>query len=196
MSWFKKLFQGSSEGAAVSDQPGTPEDTICFYQQLGFFSGREAAEIVQRFSEDHGHPPDPGNPWDDVFLLAYAEGETWASDPEADVCAENEVYLEVLPAWARISQGAFTPMGFTEHWESESGPITLSFQLDGQSRSISPSYQDDWLDLEILLKMNALIVPSGRQFECAVDGNFALVMCLTPEQKATLRQQRRFPFAW
>jgi hypothetical protein len=137
-----------------------------------------------------------GKPWDDMFLLAYSEGEVWADDPEADVCAENEVYSEVLPQWARISRGAFAPSGITEHWDTDGGPITLSFQLGGRQASVSPNYQNDWIDLEALRQINELIAPSGRQFECAVDGNFALVLCLAPEQKTTMRTQRQLPFAW
>lgn len=131
-----------------------------------------------------------------MFLLAHSEGDVWADDPEADVCADNEVYSEILPQWAGISHGAFAPGGITEHWDDESGPIMLSFDLGGQQASVSPRYQDDWINLEVLRQINALIAPSGRQFECAVDGNFALVLCLTPEQKATMQTQRQFPFAW
>jgi len=190
MSWFSKIFKGNSE------KPDTPEDVVRFYQQLGFFAGSDPAYVVQRYAEEHGAPPDPGKLWDDVFLLGCAEGEVWADDPEADVCADNEVYSRVLPQWARISHGAFAPAGITEDWEGESGPITLSFRLGGQPASVSPNYQDDWIDLEVLGQINALIASSGRQFECAVDGNFALVLCLTPEQKTTMQTQRQFPFAW
>ena len=189
MSWFNKIFKSDSRASA-------PEDVVRFYQQLGFFAGADRAAVVQGYTEEHGAPPDAAKPWDDVFLLSGAEGEVWADDPEADVCAENEVYSEVLPQWARISHGAFAPAGISEHWESDSGPITLSFQLGGQPASVSPNYQDDWIDLEVLRQINALIASSGRHFECAVDGNFALVLCLTPEQKATMQTQRQFPFAW
>ena len=123
-------------------------------------------------------------------------GEVWASDPEADVCAQNKVYSKVLPQWANISCGAFTPSGIVEHWESDSGPIALTFQLNGHRVSISPHYEDDWIDLGVLQQINELISASGRQFECAVDGNFVLVLCLTPEQKTTMLKQRKFPFAW
>ena len=174
----------------------TPDDVVRFYQELGFFAGIDPASVVQRYAHDYGRPPTANNPWDDVFLLAYAEGEVWADDPEADVCAENEVYSEVLAQWARISHGAFTPTEVTEHWESESGPITLTFNLGSRTSSVSPSYQDDWIDLEVLRQINAIIGPSGRQFECAVDGNFVLVLCLTIEQKITMQTQRKFPFAW
>jgi hypothetical protein len=41
-----------------------------------------------------------------------------------------------------------------------------------------------------------ILATSGRQFECTVDDNFALVLCLTPEQKTAMQTQRQFPFAW
>ena len=190
MSWFTKIFK--SDSGSVKH----PEDVIRFYQQLGFFAGSDPATVIQRYTEDHGAPPKANKPWDDVFLLAYSEGDVWASDPEADVCADNEVYSEVLPQWARISRGAFAPSGLAEHWDSESGPITLNFDLGGRRASVSPSYQDDWIDLEALRQINALIASSGRQFECALDGNFVLVLCLTPDQKGTMLTQRKFPFVW
>jgi hypothetical protein len=187
MRWFSKIFKGDSGSG--------PEEVIRFYQQLGFFTGANPAGVVHRYTEEHGHSPRADKPWDDVFLLAYSEGDVWADDPEADVCAENQVYTEVLSEWAHISRGAFAPADITEHWESDAGPVTLSFRLGGQPASVSPSYQDDWIDLEVLQQINALIAPSGRQFECAGDGNFALVLCLTPDEKKAMQTQRNFPFA-
>ena len=192
MSWFKNLFNSNGDRPGMSG----PEAVIVFYQQLGFFAGAAPATVVRRYTTDHREPPDSQKPWDDVFLLSYADGEVWASDPEADVCAENEIYSEVLPQWASVSCGTFAPSDITEHWESENGPIVLSFQLGGQPASVTPSYQDDWIDLEVLLQINRLITPSGRQFECAVDGNFVLVLCLTSEQKSRMQIERKFPFAW
>jgi hypothetical protein len=190
MSWFSKISKGDSA------RPNSPEEVVRFYQRLGFFADANPVAVVQQYTEEHGTLPDPGKPWDDVFLLAHSEGDVWADDLEADVCPENEVYSCVLPQWARISHGAFAPAGIMEHWDDEGGPITLGFEFGEQQVSVSPRYHDDWIDLEVLRQINALIAPSGRQFECAVDGNFALVLCLTPEQKATMQTQRRFPFVW
>jgi hypothetical protein len=134
MGWLNRIFTGSSgESSARS-----PDEVLRFYQSLGFFAGADPGEVIQRYRDDYGEPPNPGKPWDDVFLLGLAKDEVWADDPEADVCAENLVYAEVLPHWASISRGAFAPEGITERWESESGPITLSFELGGQPASVSP----------------------------------------------------------
>lgn len=190
MNWFTRLFRGG--GGKAND----PEAIVRFYQQLGFLRGADPTAILRRYAEDHGNPPDPAGVWDQVFLLAYSEGDVWSGDPEADVCAGNEIYPEVLEEWARLSGGAFSPVDIREEWAGEEGPITLSFGLGGHRVSVMPSYQEDWVDLEVLRQVNGLIAATGRQFECAVDGNFALVLSLTAEQKAKLRAERQFPFAW
>jgi hypothetical protein len=190
MGWLSKFFKPESKIA------NTPEDVVRFYQQLGFFVGADPAAVIEEYTARHGTPPKAGNRWDDVFLLACADGEVWSEDPEADVCAENAVYSEVLPEWSRISHGAFVPTGLSEHWESDHGPITLSFELDGWHAIVSPNYLNDWIDLDVLQKINQLIADSNRRFESAVDGNFALVLCLTPEQKSAMQTLRQFPFAW
>ena len=174
----------------------TPEDVVRYYQQLGFFVGAEPPAIVEQYREDHGALPDPGNPWDDVFLLTYAKHEAWADDPEADVCAENMVYSRVLPEWAKISQGSFPLTKIDENWETEEGPVRLQLQMGDRTLLITPKFYNDWMDLDILLQINRLIAGSGRRFECALDGNFALVLCLTSKQKKTMKRQRCFPFAW
>jgi len=131
-----------------------------------------------------------------VFLLAYAEGDVWVGDPEADVCAENQVYREVLGEWAIISKGAFTPTSIREDWETDTGPVEVSFDLAGRLTKVSPAYENDWIDLKVLRQINALIATSDRQFECAADVNFALVLCLTWEQKQRMGLERSFPFMW
>jgi hypothetical protein len=170
------------------------EDVIRFYQELGFFKGADPGYIVGRYTDDMGEPPRDDRPWDDVYLFAYSN-EVWSDDPEADVCVGNRVYSEVLPEWASISNGAFAPSDIREHWATETGPVTLTFQLAGQRVSVSPSCQDDWIDLDVLQQINSLIASSGRQFEFTVDGNFAVVMCLTPDQKKAMLERRSFPFA-
>jgi hypothetical protein len=194
MSWIKNLFAGKTKATPATG--ASPEEVIRFYQAVGFFAGAEPGNILKRWTSESGGLPDPRKPWDDVYLLSFSDGDVWADDPEADVCAENLVYSEVLPEWARISRGAFAPTEISEQWDGKRGPISLSFTLAGKPAKISPAYQDDWIDLEVLHQINILIAASGRQFECAVDGNFAVVVCVTDEQKRRMQTERLFPFAW
>jgi hypothetical protein len=173
-----------------------PIDIVRFYQDLGFFVGVDPTKIVEWHTEDYGTPPDPLNPWDDVRLFGYTENDVWIGDPEADVCAENKVYTKILPQLARVSGGAFAPKQIEEHWVTDTGPIEVSFRLNNRRASVYPAYQDDWIDLSVLKRINQLVAISGKQFECAVGGNLLLVLCVTHEGKAMMRSRRRFPFAW
>ena len=171
------------------------ESLVAFYKQLGFFNRVDAKTVVERFVDERGDEPDLDNPWHDVFLLRLSDG-VWSGDPERDVCAENAVYEDLISQFADISKGSFAAESITESWDTDTGPIKVSFQLKGKPVSISPKYRNDWFDLDVLKQINALISPSGRQFECAADGNFALVLCLTPDVKQRMENERNFPFAW
>jgi hypothetical protein len=169
---------------------------VLYYQELGFFPDADPSDVIQRYAEAHGEPPNPADPWHDVSLLASSPQGVWADDPECDVSMGNKGYTRVLPLWARISRGAFVPSHIREQWESETGPIRVTFRLDARTVSVAPRYRNDRLDLEVLRQINRLIAATGRQFECASDRNFALVLCLTGEQKRRLQVERGFPFAW
>jgi hypothetical protein len=195
MNWLNRILDKPASKIEPTEL-NSVEAVIQFYRTLGLFSAIRDESVIQQFRQSHGRYPNPTDPWDDVFLLAYAQGDVWTGDPEADVCAENQVYREVLGEWAAISNGAFDPISIREDWETDTGPVQVSFDLAGRPMKISPAYQNDWIDLKVLQQINALIATSGRQFECAADVNFALVLCLTSEQKQKMRLERSFPFMW
>jgi hypothetical protein len=173
----------------------TPSETIEYYRQFGFFSQQSTEQILARATKEWGKEPPAGKVWDDVFLLRYDEAAARHGDPEADVCEGNEVYVSTLEAWAKITNGAFAPTDIQEEWQSERGPIEVSFLLEGRSVTIKPKYQNDWIDLAILLQLNQIIKADGKRFNCAVDGNFYLLVFLSPEAEKRLRLERGFPFA-
>lgn len=172
----------------------TPTEVIGFYQEMGFFDGVTPEEVIEAYLVDWGELPDPWQKWDDAFLLSYSASRVWADDAEADVCAENKVYTGVLPAWAEASQGAFAPENIEERWESETGPVHLSFTLDGTARTLSPRYLDDWLDVDVLAQANEWL--ADRAYTGFSDGNYSLVLCLTPEERERMERVRTFPFTW
>lgn len=157
------------------------------YRNLGFFAqyqGLPIAEVLKKIDEQEREEwqswgmkteyvpgawqndiPQRGTPEDDLYILRYDRNRTWWDDTEMDVGAGNKIYEETLKEWARISRGAFNPQNINETWKSESGPIQVSFTLDGARHEFHPVYQGDWLDLTILEDVNALIVSTGYRFE-------------------------------
>jgi O-acetyl-ADP-ribose deacetylase (regulator of RNase III) len=186
--------------AKPSNSPSawTAEEVVRYYREMGFLGDGDLAEctsrLLTRFEEDHGTPFNPADPWNDVWLLSYDEQRVWTGDPECDVCAENEVYTEVLAEWAKISDGVFSPTEIEEVWEDEEGPISVHFTLDGQRRTLHPTWDNDWLDLDILASINRIIGKSGKEFVCASDVNFAVVFVLDAGSKRRLATERQLPF--
>jgi hypothetical protein len=108
----------------------------------------------------------------------------------------NAVYENTITEWANISNGAFSPTSIKETWKSDTGPITITFELEGQEISIQPEYTDDYIDTKILFQINELTKNSGKQFEMhkAFDQT-AFIVCLTNEEKGALTE-RGWKFAW
>jgi hypothetical protein len=160
-----------------------------------FTASQSELRIEDEWSEMLRSPDDV--PYADLTLLRTDGTRVWWEDTEADVCAANRVYTETLRAWAGISRGAFSPQEITETWESEEGPITVRFTLDGHERVLHPEYADDWLDQRIVVPINRWIRKSGYAFEMydAFDQT-AFVVVLTPEEKRKLEQERGWRFAW
>ena len=133
-----------------------------------------------------GVPPD-----DFIFELLVAEHDVaraWWRDLEADVHPESSIYELTLEEWADISVGAFAPTSIDESWQSETGPIDVSFDMNGSRHVIHPEYLDDWIDPRISVPVNALIESSGRRFEFfkAFDQS-AFVMAVTPAERDGLK---------
>lgn len=135
-------------------------------------------------------------PYAELTLLRADSTRVWWGDTEADVCAGNQVYVETLRAWSGISRGAFLPEDIIECWESDEGPISLTFVLDGAERTLRPAYLDDWIDMEIVVPINDWIRHTGYAFEVykAFDQT-AFVVVLTQTEKQQLARERGWRFA-
>ena len=170
----------------------SPVDVVSFYQSLGFFRGQNAEQVLKTYEREHGEPFTGASPWDDYYLLAGDREGVWADDPECD-CCEGE-YTRFLRELAAISEGAFRPERLSERWETDDGPISVHFTLSGEDRFVEPEYHDDWLDLAILDPINEMILPTGRQFGLAADGNLAVIVCVPTQTIQVMRKRRRYPF--
>jgi len=138
---------------------------------------------------------DPTHRLSELWVAQLDTKRVWWEDLEADVCQDNDVYAKDLRKWAAISCGAFKPTRISETWESETGPITVEFTLNGERHTLHPEYQDDWEDVGILDSINHLIERTGCQF-CMVKtpDTSALVLALTEEERHHLTEKRGWRF--
>ena len=101
---------------------------------------------------DRDYEPEPIK---DFHQLAIQDEKKFIDmDLEADVCAENKVYISVLQQMAKASDGHFNPTDIEEIWSSDEGPIKVSFKSNNQIIEFSPEYMDDWIDERIFEVIN------------------------------------------
>lgn len=183
--------------------PPSPElvKAVAFFREIGFFSAfgaKSDEECAEKLLLAHRSEWDvdlvSGDSYEDAVLLSYDGKRSWFEDTECDVCQENHVYQDVLADWAHVSRGAFRPTLVEEKWAGECGPIEVSFTQDGQRRTLTPKWNQDYLDLEILTGINEIIRPSGMEFCCLGIDQTALVVVLTPEERARIARERGWSF--
>lgn len=186
-----------SQYGALSDEALAEQAEAAVEDEWGdtFTMGQAGPVVVDEWGDTFRLPDHV--PFAQLTLLRADATRVWWEDTEADVCATNQVYVETLRAWAGISRGAFSPQDVTETWESDEGPITVRFTLDGVERTLHPECLDDWLDLEILVPLNDWLRHTGYAFELyeAFDQT-AFIVVLTPDEKARLERERGWRFAW
>ena len=133
--------------------------------QAGFFkeheglSEEELLDLLNKkrkeeYSKIFEREYDPGQIKDDHQLALLDTKKFLDIDLEADVCDENRVYTSILEDFAKASNGHFSPTKIEETWESEEGPIKVSFMSNGYKVSFEPEYNDDWLDPELFDTIN------------------------------------------
>jgi len=196
MSFFRNLFGKHDSEKNTRLLFKSLEEVVNYYKDLGFFKDQNVDAVVENYKEEWSKSPDVNDPWNDALLLSTSGSGVWRDDPECDVCSGDNAYVDCLNEWAELSSGIFNPTDVKEEWASEKGPITVNFTLNGKPCILFPEFQDDWLDLMVLVSINDLIAKTGYQFECALDGNFCMLLCIQPELKQKMKLDRKFPFAW
>lgn len=179
-------------------------ETIEYFRSLNFFerykqlSTAELAGIVSDWlKQDWDEELESPNILLELSLLSFDEDRVWWDDTEADVCRANLVYAKTLQAWRRISRGTFLPEEVEEHWETEEGPIEVSFTLTSQPVKLYPEYLEDYIDLNLLPQINKLIDKSNMQFELYQPfDQTGFVVVLTDQEKKMLQKKRSWRFAF
>lgn len=172
----------------------TVTERVTDLRTLGLFADRHdlsdvelgrqvAAAIATTWGSDIG----PDDPLLDLFVAEQDHSRTWWHDLESDVTDGNHVYETTLAEWAAISSGAFAPSAVHEAWASETGPVSVTFEMSGATHDLAPQYLEDWIDPGIAEPINELIAPSGRQFTFLQSfDQTAFLMALTPDERAAL----------
>ena len=169
-------------------------ERVIALRELGLFADRPdlsnediSQRVEARLDELHGGALLADDPLLELVVASLDESRVWWGDLEADVGHGSEAYVMTLEQWAAISKGAFAPRDIRETWESEEGPVTVAFALDGENVELRPEYLEDWIDPRILTPINERMAESGRRFELfqAFDQS-AFVMALTDRERDAL----------
>ena len=98
-------------------------------------------EYKEIFESDY----DPEMNLEPIMIAEYDKNKLLFLDLEADVFNGNNVYKFVINRFSELSDGKFNPIELTETWESNDGPIKVSFISDNELTEFEPEYNNDWL---------------------------------------------------
>lgn len=166
-------------------------------RRIGLFTDRAAlsdaaigTEVERAIAQTWGNEIDPEEPMLDLLVAEQDTTRVWWRDLEADVAEGNNVYRSTLEEWAAISNGAFAPRSIEERWESDTGPVKVTFEMGGANHVLEPEYLEDWIDPRIATEINELIAASGLQlvFFKAFDQT-AFVVSLTRDERDALEER-------
>ncbi|GGA15102.1 hypothetical protein GCM10008018_69870 [Paenibacillus marchantiophytorum] len=182
-------------------------DAAHYYRKFGFFQ-KDSQLTDQQFTDKflafyEGFIRADWNPFDssewynefaELYVLEQDKDRVWLKDTETDVLTGNERYVQALQEWSVISRGAFKPTDIVEKWNTDEGPVTVSFMLNGLQRTIHPEYMSDFLDTSILGEINEWIKETGYQFVEVVIDQEVFVTALSPDEKAKMEKDRLIDF--
>ncbi len=154
-------------------------------RQAGFFkehaqlSDNELIEKLRQLRRDEyakifDHAYEPEDFSHIGQLLAYDAKKYLDIDLEADVAADNRVYVSVIERFSEASGGHFMPTDIEEMWESEEGLIRVSFTNNGERIVFEPEYHDDWLDGKVFTYIN-------QEMQKVTDEHF--LICAGPNEE-------------
>ena len=122
--------------------------------------------------------------------------KAFLKDLEADVCKGNEAYLYFIKELSKISDKKFEPINLIEKWDTETGPIYISFEVSGKKIEFSPEYMDDWIDGRFIEKLNENLKAEHCGFYTIIAdyilGQEVLIMFLYEEETKKLEKE----FGW
>ncbi|WP_442603144.1 stalk domain-containing protein [Paenibacillus sp. KN14-4R] len=183
-------------------------DAAHYYRKAGFFASDKHLtnqQFDQKFEKVYkDRVNEDWDPFDskkdstffaDLFVLLEDKDRTLYEELEMDVIQGNNKYVETLKKWSTISRGAFNPTDISEQWATGEGPVTVSFTLNGQKKSVHPVYSGNLLDPTIIEEINIMIKDTGYQFAAISDSQNLLITMLTADEKSKIEKDRSMYFA-
>jgi len=187
-------------------------DNLGILRKAGFFKDYEALSDVElmdtlrkkrkeEYSKMFGYDYEPQDFSHLTTLLSQDDRKFLDIDLEADVLNGNNVYVSVLEDFAKASNGHFSPTNIEEVWDSDEGPIKVSFSSNGQQIIFEPEYLDDWIDGRIFEVINeemkkvcnesfiVCLVPNDEWF-----GQNIIHVRLTEDEKQLLKEKLNWNF--
>lgn len=201
-------FQAKNEQISKEDVI----EKIEVFRQAGFFEkydGLSNSEVYDKiyeerkkyYSEIFERPYDPGMDLEAIDLAAYDKKKVLFLDLEADVGKDNDVYVEVIKSYSELSNFIFKPIEIVETWESETGPIEVSFKSNDSTITFSPAYQYDWLDVSVFILCQKELNKKGIRIVDCLDedgsgyGQAIAMMRLTEEEQKILENGLNWKFS-
>jgi hypothetical protein len=116
----------------------------------------------------------------------------WWHDLEADVLNGNMVYASTVKEFVELSGGFLRAEQIKEEWETDNGPVHISFQ-DGETlRAFQLKSNDDWYDDDFFDYMEKFMTANGSPCNLYLyigTGQDAFVIRLTKAEKEMVEQK-------
>ena len=187
-------------------------ENINVLRSVGFFEKYEELTNLQvydslysirkeKYSEIFKKTYDPGMELGVMELAEYDNTKLLFLDLEADVAKDNNVYINVINAFSKLSNNKFQPKEIKEKWESETGPIKVSFISNDSLVLFEPEYNNDWLNESVFSTcLKELTNKDVRIVECLSDDGFGYgqaiaLMRLTKEEQKILETKLNLKFS-
>jgi hypothetical protein len=181
-------------------------DFADFYKPLGFFavlkemSNEEFAEELIKLAKNEATPFKRPYWYLEQWILNYDEYRVCGGDMERDVGPPMDgefdgEYVEFIEELKNISCGNFNPQEISEVWDSDEGPVSVTFKINNVTYEVNPVVDDDWLDPSIIKGINKSIANTGHKFYAVYDqGQGYWFYCLTEDEMKILKKERKYKF--
>jgi hypothetical protein len=163
------------------------------YDSLYELRKKEYKEI---FESDY----DPKMNLEPIEIAEYDKSKLLFLDLEADVFNGNNVYKLVINRFSELSDGKFNPTELTETWESNGGPIKVSFISDNKITEFEPEYNNDWLHESVFTICKEKLAEKGVPLVYCLDndgygyGQAIAIMRLTKSEQKILENGLNWKF--